>query len=166
METIEKFIDIDRSVRSVYNQWTQFEQFPEFMEGVKSVRQIDDRHLLWEVQIAGRTKTWEAEIFEQLPDERIAWRSMSGTMNSGMVNFEALDPAHTRLTLRLNYKPEGLAETLADHLGLVSARVSGDLQRFKEFVEHCQPPPGGWRGEIEGRDTFPEGRPKTFTSGV
>lgn len=166
METIEKTIDIDRSVRSVYNQWTQFEQFPEFMEGVKHVRQLDDKRLLWEAEIGGRTKVWEAEIFEQKPDERIAWRSMSGTMNSGMVNFEPIDPGHTRLTLRLNYKPEGFAETVADHLGFVSARVTGDLKRFKEFVEHCVPPPGGWRGEIEGHEVYPDGKPQSFTSGV
>lgn len=164
METIEKSIDIDCPVRAVYNQWTQFEQFPEFMEGVKAVRQIDDKSMLWEVEIAGRTKTWEAEIFEQRPDERIAWRSMSGTMNSGMVNFEPLDGTHTRVTLRLNYKPQGIVESIADHLGLVSARVNGDLRRFKEWVEYSHSAADGWRGEIEGREVYPGGKPESFSS--
>jgi uncharacterized membrane protein len=155
METIEKSIEIECPVRSVYNQWTQFEDFPKFMEGVKSVQQLDDKRLRWEAEIAGKTKTWDAEIFEQEPDERIAWRSTSGAMNSGMVNFASVDPTHTRVTMRLNYSPEGAVEKVGDALGVVSARVSGDLKRFKEFVENRQTPPEGWRGEIEGRNVRP-----------
>lgn len=155
METIEKSIEVDCPVRSVYNQWTQFEDFPKFMEGVKSVQQLDDKRLRWEADIAGKTKTWDAEIFEQKPDERIAWRSTSGAMNSGMVNFASVDPNHTRVTMKLNYDPQGAVEKVGDALGVVSARVSGDLKRFKEFVENRKTPPEGWRGEIEGRNVRP-----------
>lgn len=164
METIEKSIDIDCPVRAVYDQWIQFEKFPEFMEGVKTVRQVNDKSMLWEVEIAGRTKIWEAEIFEQRPDERIAWRSMSGTMNSGMVNFEALDSTRTRMSLRLSYKPQGIIESMGVCLGLVSARVSGDLKRFKEWIEYSQSVVGGWRGEVEGREGYAGGKPESFAS--
>ncbi len=166
METIEASIDVDRSVRSVYNQWTQFEDFPQFMEGVKSVRQIDDKRLHWEAEIAGKTKTWDAEIFEQDPDKRIAWRSMAGAMNSGMVNFEPIDPGHTHVTMKLHYEPEGATEKMGAMLGVVSARVRGDLKRFKEFIENRESPPEGWRGEIEGRDVRPEGKEQVRHSGV
>src|SRR5436190_9950019 len=82
MEHIEKSVDVDAPLSVVYNQWTQFEEFPEFMEGVLEVRQLDDKRLHWRAKIAGKEKEWDAEIFEQSPDERIAWRSMSGAMNS------------------------------------------------------------------------------------
>lgn len=164
METIEKSIDIDCPVRAVYHQWTQFEQFPDFMEGVKAVRQITDKAMLWEVEIAGRTKTWEAEIFELRPDERIAWRSTCGTMNSGIVNFEPLDSAHTRIILRLSYKPQGIIESIGVRLGLVSARVGGDLKRFKEWMEYSQSVIEGWRGEIEGREVYAGGNRESFAS--
>jgi uncharacterized membrane protein len=166
METIEKTIDVDRSLRSVYNQWTQFEDFPQFMEGVKSVQQLDDKRLHWEAEIAGKRKSWDAEIFEQVPDSRIAWRSTTGAKNTGMVNFEAIDPGHTRVSMKLNYEPEGAAEKVGDMLGIVSARVSGDLKRFKEFIENRETPPEGWRGEIEGRQVHPEGKPPRHESGV
>lgn len=152
MEIIEKTIDIDRPVRSVYNQWTQFEDFPRFMEGVKSVRQIDDKRLQWEAEIGGKTKNWVAEIFEQEPDKRIAWRSTQGAFNSGRVDFEPIDEAHTRVALRLSYEPEGAVEKVGDALGLVSARVSGDLKRFKDFIEERGATGDGWRGEIHGRN--------------
>ncbi len=164
MATIEKSIDIDCPVRAVYHQWTQFEQFPEFMTSVKHVRRLDDKSLLWEVEIAGCAKTWAAEIFEQRPDECIAWHSMSGTINSGMVSFEPVDPTRTRLTLRLKYQPQGLLENIARYAGLVSACVTGDLRRFKEYIEYSHSAADKWRGEIGERETFLSARRDALTS--
>jgi uncharacterized membrane protein len=158
MESIEKSIDIDMPITDVYNQWTQFEDFPSFMEGVKEVRQLDDKRLLWCAEIGGREKEWTAEIFEQLPDERIAWRSTSGSKNSGMVNFTPLDANRTRVRMKLNYDPEGAAENIGDALGVLSARVSGDLKRFKEFIENRPAATGAWRGTIEGKHVYPDNR--------
>jgi uncharacterized membrane protein len=149
METITKTIEVDRSLRTVYNQWTQFEDFPRFMEGIKAVRQLDDKRLHWEAEIAGQTKSWDAEIFEQVPDKVIAWRSTSGAENSGTVEFKAVHPGRTKITLTLAYDPQGFVENFGDMMGLVSARVSGDLKRFETYIEEKSPPPQGWRGEID-----------------
>src|SRR5690349_8327103 len=75
---IEHSIDVNVPVRVAYNQWTQFQEFPRFMEGVREVRQLTDRRLRWRADIGGTEKTWEAEITEQIPDARIAWRSRDG----------------------------------------------------------------------------------------
>jgi uncharacterized membrane protein len=155
MQHVEKQIEVDAPISTVYNQWTQFEEFPRFMEGVESVSQLDDKRLHWRAKVAGKPVEWDAEIFEQIPDRRIAWRSMSGAMNSGMVNFEPLDANRTRVSLRLNFEPEGAMESLASALGVVSARVSGDLQRFKDFIESRGRETGAWRGRIEGRQVEP-----------
>ena len=90
MATIERSIEVAVPVRTAYNQWTQFEEFPRFMEGVKSVRQVDDRRLVWRAEVGGREKEWEAEITEQHPDERIAWRSLTGASNAGVITFHRL----------------------------------------------------------------------------
>src|SRR5439155_22099221 len=90
MATIEQSIDVTVPVRTVYNQWTQFEEFPRFMEGVLEVRQLDDKRLHWKAEIAGKEKAWDAEITEQIPDERIAWRSRGGAWNAGVVTFHRL----------------------------------------------------------------------------
>jgi uncharacterized membrane protein len=152
METIEKSIEVDAPVSAVYNQWTQFEEFPRFMEGVEAVTQLDDKRLHWKAEIAGKVKEWDAEIFEQIPDQRIAWRSMMGAKNSGMVNFFPIGTNTTRVTLSLNYEPEGAIEKVGDALGVVSSRVEGDLKRFKEFIESRGQETGGWRGQIRGRE--------------
>jgi len=156
MEIIEKTIDVKAPVSTVYNQWTQFEDFPQFMEGVEQVTQLDDKRLHWKAKIAGKEKEWDAEIFEQVPDQRIAWRSMSGAKNSGAVSFIPADSNTTRITLRLSYESEGALEKTADALGLVSGRVEGDLKRFKEFIESRGTETGEWRGEIRGREVKPE----------
>ena len=152
MKTIQNSIRVNVPVNRAYNQWTQFEEFPRFMEGVQEVRQLDDKRLHWRAEIGGQTKEWEAEIFEQVPDQRIAWRSMAGAKNSGMVNFTPLGTDQTEVSLDLHYDPEGFFENLGDALGMVSARVAGDLKRFKEFIEALPEPTGGWRGEIQGKE--------------
>ncbi|MFS8494498.1 MAG: SRPBCC family protein [Actinomycetes bacterium] len=149
MGDVTETIDVDRDVRTVYNQWTQFEEFPRFMEGVDRVQQIDDRHLHWEVDIVGVDREFDAEITEQTPDQRIAWRSRTGVDQGGVVTFHPLNDEQTRVTLQLTFEPEGLVEQAGDTLGLVAARVEGDLKRFKEFIESRGSETGAWRGEVD-----------------
>ena len=149
MATYEQSIDVNVPVRTAYNQWTQFEEFPRFMEGVDSVRQLDDKRLQWRATIAGKSKEWHAEITEQRPDERIAWTSRGGAHNAGVVTFHRLSDSRTKVMLQLDYDPEGIVETVGDAAGVVSMRVKGDLQRFKEFIESRGHETGAWRGEVD-----------------
>lgn len=168
MERIEKTIECDVPVRVAYNQWTQFESFPSFMEGVEQVEQVDDKRVHWVANIAGRRKEWDAEIVEQTPDEVVSWRSLAGPTNNGSVTFQAIDDAHCRITLIMTYEPEGGLEKVGDALGIVSARVQGDLNRFKEFIESRQVETGGWRGEIhEGKvESSHTGKPEKTMTGT
>jgi uncharacterized membrane protein len=149
METIEKSITVDVPVRTAYNQWTQFEEFPQFMSG-EEVRQRGDKNTHWRANIGGKSEEWDAEIIEQTPDQCVAWRSTTGAHNAGTVRFQPLGANQTRLTLRLDYDPEGVVENVGDALGVVERRVAGDLQRFKEFIESRGVATGAWRGEIHG----------------
>ncbi len=148
MSTIEQSIDVEVPVQTAYNQWTQFEEFPRFMEGVEEVRQLSDERLHWKTKVAGRTKEWDAQITEQRPDERVAWRSVEGAANAGVVTFHRLDDAQTRVMLQMDIEPEGLAERAGDALGLAERRVKGDLERFKEMIEARGVETGAWRGEV------------------
>ena len=148
MSTITKSVEVNVPVSTAYNQWTQFEEFPTFMEGVISVRQIDDDTLRWYANIGGVEREWKARITAQVPDECIAWQSTSGAKNFGLVSFRSLSPSRCAITLRLDIEPEGATETLGDWLGVVSARVQGDLDRFKAFIESRGHETGAWRGEI------------------
>jgi uncharacterized membrane protein len=149
VSNIEKSIEVEVSVRTAYDQWTQFEEFPRFMEGVQQVTQLDDKRLRWRANVGGQEKEWEAEITEQRPGERIAWRSRDGAVNAGVVTFHRIADARTRVMLQLEYEPDGVVETVGDAIGVVSRRVAGDLERFKEFVESRGRETGAWRGEIK-----------------
>jgi uncharacterized membrane protein len=146
----ETSIVVNAALEEVYNQWTQFEEFPRFMEGVEEVRQLDDKTLFWRAKIGGAVKEWDADIVDQTPNRRIAWKSRSGARNAGAVLFAPTDEG-TLVTLKLVYDPEGATETIGDALGFVSRRVEGDLRRFKDFIEERQRATGAWRGEIHGR---------------
>jgi uncharacterized membrane protein len=148
MSTVEKTVDVNVPISAAYNQWTQFESFPRFMEGVKSVRQVNDKRLHWHAEIAGVEVEWDADITEQLLEHYISWRSVAGPRSAGTVYFEPLDASHTRITLRMTYETAGPAQKIADWFGILSSRVQGDLERFKEFMESRGIETGAWRGEI------------------
>jgi uncharacterized membrane protein len=148
MSTVEKSIEVKAPVNTAYNQWTQFEDFPKFMEGIQEVRQLDETHLHWCAEVAGKRKEWNAEITEQIPDQRIAWRSTSGARNAGVVTFHRISDDTTRIMLQMDYEPEGAMENVGDAIGLLSRRVAGDLERFKEFLELRGHETGAWRGSV------------------
>jgi uncharacterized membrane protein len=148
MKSVEKTVEVEQDVTTVYNQWTQFESFPEFMQGVEQVQQLDDRRLHWTADIGFVEREWDAEIVEQTPDQVIAWRSIGDVRNDGHVAFTPLGTNKTRVTLRLDYEPEGFTEKAGDALGVIERRVEGDMKRFKEFIESRGHETGAWRGEI------------------
>jgi uncharacterized membrane protein len=151
MQRFEKSVEVKAPVHAVYNQWTQFEEFPRFMAGVKEVRQLDDTHVHWHAEILGKDKEWDAEITEQVPDRKIAWRSISGDApNAGEVRFEPLGQDRTRVHLAMEYEPQGVVENVGDKLGVLSARVQNTVEDFKKYIESRGQESGAWRGEVHG----------------
>jgi uncharacterized membrane protein len=149
MTTIEKSTDVDVPVSTAYNQWTQFEEFPEFMSGVDQVTQLDDVHLHWKVSVGGVEREFDAEITEQHPDERVAWRSTDGPEHAGVVTFHRLTDAQTRVTLQLDWEPEGFVETAGAALQVDDIQVARDLKKFKEIIEAQGVESGAWREDVD-----------------
>jgi uncharacterized membrane protein len=148
MTTIEKSIDVNVPVRTAYNQWTQFESFPRFMEGVEQVVQVDDTLTHWVTKIGGVSREFDAQIIAQHPDELVAWNTLGGPPHGGVVTFQPIDQATTRVALTMQYEPGSLTEKAGTALGVVDSRISGDLKRFKEFIEARGRETGAWRGEV------------------
>jgi uncharacterized membrane protein len=146
--SVEESIELDVPVSTAYNQWTQFEEFPRFMDSVQEVRQVDNTHLHWRASFAGKIKEWDSEITEQIPDQRIAWRSTDGAMNSGVVTFSRIGDNRTRIVLHMDYKPETMGEKVGDMVGAVKLTTKGNLKRFKELIEGRGAETGAWRGTV------------------
>jgi uncharacterized membrane protein len=152
MSKIEQSIDVEVPVRVAYDQWTQFEEFPRFMDGVESVEQLDDTRLHWVAKVGGIRKEWDAKITQQEPDQRVAWTSTTGAPNGGSVDFHRLDDRQTRITLTMEVEPEGAVEKVGDAVGVPARMVSGDLERFKKYIEGRSEATGSWRGTVEQTD--------------
>jgi len=149
VSTIEQSVEVQAPLSAVYNQWTQFEEFPRFMQGVEEVRQLDDTHVHWVAEFGGSRHEWDAEITEQHPDHRIAWRALDREGPHGAVTFHPLDDSRTKVLVQMGYEPEGVKESVGSAVGLDSRRVKGDLESFKELVESRGTETGAWRGSVE-----------------
>jgi uncharacterized membrane protein len=150
MSTIEKAIDVDVPVRAAYNQWTQFEDFPQFMSDVERIEQLDETTTRWHVKMAGQERTFEADITEQEPDQRVAWTSRGETKQAGVVTFHRIDDAKTRVTLQMDIEPSDWKEKVGDALNIIDKKVEKDLEQFKAFIEERGgDTTGAWRGEVE-----------------
>lgn len=149
MTQIEESVEVHVPVRTAYNQWTQFETFPEFMSGVERIEQRSDTLTHWVTKVDGVRREFDAEITEQIPDERVAWTSVGGeARQAGVVTFHHLSEERTKVMLQMDFEPTGAAEKVADKLGVVKRQTKGDLERFKTFIEKRGRESGEWRGAV------------------
>src|SRR3954451_21279884 len=150
MTKVEKSVEVAVPVSTAYNQWTQFEEFPRCMDGVQQGEQLDDRTLRWVAEIVGIRRQWTATILEQVPDQKVAGAATEGATNAGAVRFDPAGEGRTRVTLELEYEPEGVVEKVGDAVGFVERQAVNDLEHFKEFIEGRGVETAGWRGQVAG----------------
>ena len=146
-------IDIGAPVSVVYNQWTQFQDYSGFMKKVESVEQEDDEKVTFKAQVFWSHRTWEATILEQVPDEKIVWRSKGQKGHvDGAVTFHELAPNLTRVLVVLEYYPQGFMERTGNLWRAQGRRARLELKHFRRHVmtELLKNPDEveGWRGEI------------------
>ncbi|REE71005.1 polyketide cyclase/dehydrase/lipid transport protein [Rhodococcus wratislaviensis] len=162
LTNIVETIDVGVPVQLAYNQWTQFADFPSFMKKVERVEQESDEKLEWKAQIFLSHRTWEASILEQVPDERIVWRSKGAKgFIDGAVTFHEVTPDLTRIVLILEYHPKGLFEKTGNLWRAQGRRARLELKHFARHVmtQSVLHPDDveGWRGEIrDGEVVEPE----------
>ncbi|MEU8320634.1 SRPBCC family protein [Nonomuraea sp. NPDC048881] len=150
---IVESIDIGAPRRLVYDQWTQFQDFPTFMKKVETINQESDEELSWKAQVFWSHRTWKAHIIEQIPDQRIIWRSEGAKgYVDGAVTFHEVSPDLTRVLVVLEYHPQGLFERTGNLWRAQGRRVRLELKHFRRHVmAHLLLKPDeleGWRGEI------------------
>jgi hypothetical protein len=147
--TIVEDIDVGVPVREAYDQWTQFQEFSTFAKGVVSVEKADDVSSNWKVKVAKSTRSWKANVTEQIPDERITWTTegAKGTVK-GVVTFHRITDDLTRVLLVLEYFPKGLFEKTGNIWRAQGRRARLDLKLYRKFIMMRGEATDGWRGEI------------------
>lgn len=149
---IEEHIEVAVARSVAYNQWTQFETFPSIVKGAERVEQKDRDNVEWTAKIGPSRRTWQGEITEQVPDERISWESKGGLKLKGVVTFHSLDDELTRVLVEMEYDPHGTVEHVGNLLRVQRRRVRRDLRLFKHFVELRGEETGAWRSRIAKKD--------------
>ena len=132
---IQRWTDVAVPVEEAYERWTRFEEFPKFMHRVLEVKQEDNDKIHWREKIWFSTREWDGEITDRRKNDRIAWKSVSGTQHSGVISFHRLDRNLTRVLVTVDFVPSGMIEKMASGLRFVKRAVEADLARFKAYVE-------------------------------
>jgi uncharacterized membrane protein len=150
LETIDVGVPIDVA----YNAWTEFGEFPSFMRKVEQAEAKEEAKIEWKAQIFLSHRTWEATILDQIPNERIVWRSKGEKGHvDGAVTFHEVTPTLTRIMVVLEYYPQGFFEKTGNLWRAQGRRARSDLRHFKRHVmtrsileaDEIE----GWRGVIE-----------------
>ena len=152
---IVESIDVGAPIKLTYNQWTQWSDFPKFMKKVENVEQPKEERAKnsWKAQVFWSHRTWEASIREQVPDDKIIWRSKGpkGWVD-GAVTFHELAPNLTRILVVLEYHPQGMFERTGNIWRAQGRRARLELKHFRRHMmsEVLLNPDGieGWRGTI------------------
>lgn len=139
---VAKAITIRTAPDQLYSFWRNFENLPRFMFHLEAVRVINDRRSHWVAKApAGSSVEWDAEIVEDRPNERIAWRSLpdADVKNSGSVEFRPAPGSRgTEVHVEVHYDPPAgkLGAMVAKLMGEEPARQIGDdLRRLKQVIE-------------------------------
>ena len=144
-----------------YRAWTEFEKFPSFMKKVENVEQQEDTTVEWKAQIFWSHRSWTAEIVDQVPNERIVWRSKGEKGHvDGAVTFHELTPDLTRMLVNLEYYPQGLFERTGNLWRAQGRRVRLELKFFRRYLTSevllRQDEVEGWSGEIHDGEVTEE----------
>ena len=155
LTNIVESVDVGVPVTLAYNQWTQYNDFPKFTKKVESAEKDrkEEQKVNWKAQVFWSHRTWESSVIEQVPDERIIWRSKGQKGHvDGAVTFHELGPNLTRILLVLEYHPQGLFERTGNLWRAQGRRARLELKHFRRHMmtqvllhpDEIE----GWRGTI------------------
>lgn len=135
---VEASIEVEASVSAAYQQWARFDEYPKFMVGVHEVHQLDDTHVQWRAEVGGQEKQWNAEIVEQIPYMRIAWRSISGVRREGIVTFQKVSETRTNVVLKTHSDAFFLDGQASDTASAGRLWANSTLNNFKQLLERTE----------------------------
>ncbi|QGV82351.1 SRPBCC family protein [Streptomyces ficellus] len=128
-------VDTQAPVSLIWQLWSDVTKWPRFLTHVQRVDRIDERRFTWWLALPGADKYFTAELTEVVPEERIAWKATAGTQHAGVVTFHRLSDTTSRVTIQLEYEPEGFVEHLAALTNLDRTVANYDLGQFQRMAE-------------------------------
>ncbi|NED84618.1 SRPBCC family protein [Streptomyces sp. SID11233] len=133
--SILETVDIKAPVSISWALWSNVERWPRFLSHVQRVDPLDERRFAWQLALPGADKVFVAELTEVVPEDRIAWKTTEGVHHAGVVTFHRLDDLSSRVTLQIEYEPQGFVEHLGAITNLDSVLANYDLGEFQKLAE-------------------------------
>ena len=129
MNAAEKSIIVNAPVAEVYERWLRFEELPKFIKSLGDVERIDNTHFSFSNIRDGKEERGVIEVIRQIPERRIAWRTIADNVGLGVVSFEPLSDISTEITLKLRsvFDPSISGQSAEEY-----------LQHFKQLIENRQ----------------------------
>ena len=132
MQYAEKSTVVDASVAASFRLWKRVEEWPTFLKAIRAVRRIDEKCFSLKSQRGGTEYESIAEISLVIPERRMAWRTISGVENSGVIVFEHEPSGKTRVTFQMQYEtgagrqsPKAMSDRLAFRLACFKEYIAG-----------------------------------------
>jgi uncharacterized membrane protein len=118
MNAAEKSIIVNAPVAEVYERWLRFEELPKFIKSLGHVERIDDTHFSFSNMRDGKEQRGVIEVIRQIPERRIAWRTITEEVGLGVISFEPRSDNSTEITLKLRsvFDPSISAESADEYL--------------------------------------------------
>ena len=140
--SMRRTLTIDAPVDDVFEFWKDFENYPKFMSFIRAVKVNESGGLIWTSDAPGRTQlTWDTTLFDLRPNQRIAWKSVRGSViaTEGIIQMEPQEKGRTLLHVELSYAPPfgALGYAAAHFLGFdPRSRIDEDLEVMKAIIEN------------------------------
>jgi uncharacterized membrane protein len=126
MNAAEKSIIVNAPVADVYERWLRFEELPEFIKSLGRIQRIDDTHFSFSNDRGGKEQSGVIEVIRQIPERKIAWRTIGDSVGLGVVSFEPISDDATEINLKLRsaFDPSISGQRAAEY-----------LLNFKQWIE-------------------------------
>jgi uncharacterized membrane protein len=135
-------VTIMKSPEELYSYWRRLENLPSIMSHLETVEETSDVHSHWVAKAPlGAKVAWDAEIIEDIPNQKIAWRSLpdSQVPNEGYVEFNSAgEDRGTVVHVSLTYHPPGgaVGAGIAKLFGQEpNQQIAQDMRKFQQTME-------------------------------
>ncbi|KAA1248915.1 SRPBCC family protein [Mycobacterium simiae] len=148
-------VTVRRSPEDAYRFWRHLDNLPSFMHHLQSVTVDAEGRSHWVANApVGQSVQWDAQLVDDVPNQRIAWQSLpgSGIENGGSVEFAPAasgDGTEVRVMIGYHILGGAIGKAVATLMGeSPEQQVNDDLRRFKQIME---------TGQVLYSDGSPEG---------
>lgn len=149
---LEGSVNINKPPEEIYKFWRSFVNLPKVMAFLERIEDKGGDVTHWVARGPLATKVqWDSEVTEDVPNGRIAWRSLEGSDVKTWGDVKFVSKSHSNSTdvmVNLYFQPPGSlpGATVARFLkGLENAMLTQNLRNLKAYLEADESAQGQWR---------------------